>query len=151
MLVKLAREVAKNILPLEKILETHRVSPEDWDRIKSHPRFAQILEAEILAWETASNTHERTKMKAGALIEEWLPEANARLHDQKENLNAKVELGKLISRIAEMGITGIGAGVASGEKFTVTINLGADSQLKFEKETQPKLIEAEPVKREGPS
>lgn len=144
-ILRLAREIAVDHDDLETILERHQIEPKDWEDIRRDPRFLQILESEVAAWNSALNTHERTKLKAAALIEEWLPEANARLHDSKENLPAKVELGKLLARIAGMGLNGVGVEGGGAEKFSVTINLGGDAQLKFTKDLPLQAIEAQPV------
>lgn len=144
--VKLAREIAINHYDTETILKHYRITTDEWERIIAHPRFLELLEAEQQAWNGALNTHERTKLKAAALVEEWLPEANQRLHDSGENLNAKVELGKLLARIAGMGLQNAAVEGAQGEKFSITINLGADAKLKFEKQqVTSKVIDGEIV------
>lgn len=132
MLVQLAREVAIDHLSTENILQLYSISPEEWDNIKENPRFAQVLEQEILAWQSATNTAERTKLKAGAIIENWLPESNMRLHDQQETLPAKVELAKMISRIAGFDRVEASNAVA-GAGFSVTINLGGGDKVSFDK------------------
>lgn len=143
-LVKLARELAMGISPLETILETNQIDQDTWEIIQNHSRFKQFLEVETSNWGSALNTQERVKLKAAAMIEEWLPEAFARMNDQGESLNAKTELGKLVRDLAGFSKNGVGVeGV--GERFSVTINLGADSQIKFEKEVAPKTIEGEVV------
>jgi len=143
-LVRLAREIAINHFPVETILKTYQVTPEAWTSIKGNPRFQQLLKAEIEAWNGALNTHERTSLKAAAMIEDYLPEGNSRLHSPQETLNSKVELLKLLARIAGMGVTGADI-TTVGERFSVTINLGADNKLKFEKDISPTVIDAEVV------
>lgn len=145
LLVKVAREIAIDHFSLETILEHNQITPETWDKIKSMPRFQQLLVAEISAWQSAINTTERAKLKAAALIEEWLPEAATRLFDQREPLNHKTELGKLVARIAGIGVGPMGVEGGAGEKFSITINLGADQKLKVEKQLPPKVIDAEVV------
>lgn len=140
-LVRLAREIAINHFPIETILEQYQISPETWSKIKENPRFQALLKLEIEEWTGALNTHERTKLKAAAMLEEWLPEGNARLNDRSESLSAKTELLKLLVRIAGMGISDASV-VGAGERFSVTINLGADNQLKFEKQLAPTTIDA---------
>jgi hypothetical protein len=143
LLVKLAREIAIDHQELETILKTYQISNEQWLDIRANPHFRTLLEQQIMEWQTATNTHERTALKAAALVEEWLPEANSRLHDRTESLNGKVELGKLLARISGMRLTTAGVEGASGEKFSITINLGNDSKLQFQKELPPKVIEGE--------
>lgn len=121
-IVQLAREIAINHLSTAQIQELYKITPEQWQIIQRSPRFQKLLEGEILAWQGATNTAERTKLKAGAMVEEWLPEANKRLHDQNEPLNAKTELAKLVARIA--GLESRDAGGPGNGGFSVTINLG---------------------------
>lgn len=141
-LVRLAREIAINHFPIETILKTYQITDETWNSIQANPRFQQLLKGAIEDWNGALNTHERAKLKAASMLEEWLPEGNMRLNDRTETLSSKVELLKLLAKIAGMGVSDASvAGV--GEKFSVTINLGADNNLKFEKEiTATKTIEA---------
>lgn len=142
-LVQLAREIAMNIQSIETILETHQIDDETWNKIKITPRFTSLLESETAAWNSAVNTHERVKLKSAALVEDWLPEAYARMSDPTENLNAKTELGKLVARLAGMGLSNANITDASGERFSVTINLGGDNNLKIEKEMPMKVISGE--------
>ena len=142
-LVQLAREIAMNIQSIETILETHQIDTDTWDKIKITPRFTTLLETETAAWNSAINTHERVKLKSAALVEDWLPEAYARMNDTTENLNAKTELAKLVARLAGMGLNNASIADGSGERFSVTINLGNDAKLKFEKELPMKVVEGE--------
>lgn len=138
-LLKLSREIAKDIHPIETILERFGISLELWDEITKLPRFASFLQSEKEAWDGASNTPERVKIKSLSFVEELLPEMYERAHDPREPLSSKVELLKTIGRFGGVGASEGGGAV--GEKLSVTINLGADSQLTFEKDITPKVIE----------
>lgn len=139
--LKVAREIAVNFYDTEEILKRHNIGPDEWERIKKDERFLRLLDAEVQAWNSSMNTHERTKAKAAALIEEFLPEANKRLHSESDTLPAKVELLKTLVKVAGMGEREIG--VATGSGFNVTINLGADHKLEFSKTLPHKVIEGE--------
>lgn len=141
-LLKLAREIAQDIHLLEDILANHNVSPENWQQIQQNPRFISYLESETANWNAALNTQERVRIKAASAVEEWLPELYARVHDANENLSAKVEAGKLLRDLAGFSKGGVGM-EATGERFSVVINLGTDNQLKFEKEVTPRVIDHE--------
>jgi hypothetical protein len=141
-LVKLAREIAMDIRPLEDILETHKIDTENWAKIQENPHFQAILHGAITEWQAAGNTPERVKIKSLAFVEEALPEFYARAHDPKEPLTAKVEVLKTISKFAGIGGSNFDGSVG-GERFTVTINLGADQSLKIEKNLPHKVIEHE--------
>lgn len=126
--------------PLETILKSHEISTAQWETLQVNPRFQRVLQSEIEAWNSAANTAERVKLKSLSFVEEALPEFYARAHDPRETLTAKVEVLKTIGRFAGVGITGTDT-AAVGERFSVTINLGADT-LKIEK-SQPPVIEGE--------
>jgi hypothetical protein len=143
-LLKLAREIAVDIQPLETILEVHQIPFETWLEIKQSGRFLQLLNEAAEAWNTALNAQERVKLKAAAMLEEWLPELNNRMHDRNESLPAKIEGAKLVAKIAGVGERAAIEG-SVGERFSVTINLGSDTQLKFDKALPVKVIEHEPT------
>lgn len=148
-LLRLAREIAIDLFDIETILIRAEIDRNQFERIKKDPRFQRILESEVVAWNAAANTHERTKLKAGALLEEFLPEANARIHDKGEPLSSKTELVKTLARIAGMGNERAPNEGVAGERFTVTINLGADHKLEFSNTVTPKVIEGDFKQVEG--
>jgi len=143
-LLQIAREIAMDIRPIEEILKVHEIEPNQWDTIQANPRFRAYLESEAASWHGTLNTHERVKLKAAAMLEEWLPELHMRMHDRAESLNAKIEAGKLARDLAGFAKSGVGV-EAAGDRFSVTINLGNDAQLKFEKQLPPVVIDAEEI------
>lgn len=136
-LIRLARDIAVDMQPVDVLLDAYGISPDQFAQIATNQRFIDLLTAERTAWLSALNTHERVKLKAGALVEEWLPELYARMNDPKEPLNAKVEAGKLAARLAGMGLTTANVEGGGGERFSININLGADNQLRIEKNVSP--------------
>lgn len=141
-LLQLAREIAMDIRPIDEILKTHNLTMEQFEHVSRLPRFQGYVESEASAWHGSLNTHERVKLKAAAMLEEWLPELNMRMHDRAESLNAKIEAGKLARDLAGFARSGVGV-EGAGEKFSVTINLGQDAKLTFEKQLPPVVIDAE--------
>lgn len=143
-MVGLAREIAMGMQEIGVILQNYKLTTPEWERIQRDPRFAELLQACVVEWNSAVNTEQRIKYKSAVMLEEWLPEAHGRLHDKNENLSAKVELAKFLGRLNDLGL-GTGKVVGEqGEKFSITINLGADrEQVKFEKVVAPKVIEHE--------
>lgn len=138
-LLKLAREIAMDIRPIEDILETHGISSARWDEIQGSSTFQSLLRSSLEEWQGALNTQERVRLKSLSFVEEALPEFFARAHDPRENLTAKVEVLKTIAKFA--GVGGAVEGAVNGEKMVVTINLGADHQLKIERDVTPQVIE----------
>lgn len=140
-LLKLAREIAMDMRDLGDILETHGVTAEEFAEISALGVFQEYLRQSVTEWQSATNTAERVRLKSMAFVEEALPEFFARAHDPEESLNAKVEVLKTVARFA-----GVGGSVDSsiaGERLLVTINLGADQQLKIEKNMTPNVIEGD--------
>ena len=140
-ILRLVRDIAVDMSDIETILKNHRITPDQWDLIQKNPRFLTLLGTETTAWNAAGNTHERVKLKAAALLEEWLVEANGRLHDKEESLSAKTELAKLLAKMSDIGLGDVKT-MGGSEGFRVTINLGADTKLQFDKQT--KVIDATP-------
>lgn len=142
LLIKLAREIAIEMREVPDILQNHHLTQEEWDEISAMPRFQQLLASEVEAWNSAVNTSERVRLKSAAMIEEWLPEAFKQMHNPEASLLHKTEIAKVLGRIS-----GLDKGPMSTdgnvEKFSVTINLGADQQLSFTKEVPSKVIEHE--------
>ena len=141
-IIKLAREIAMDIRELDEILTLHGISREEFEKLKVRPRFVQLLNAELVAWQSAVNTNERVKLKAGAVIEEWLPELYARMNDIREPLMSKVKGGELLTKLAGMGASET-TEINPSDRVTITINLGEDSKLEFNKRLPPKVIEHE--------
>lgn len=138
--ISLAREIARDIQPLQSILEARQIDANEWERIQANPHFQRVLSSEVEAWQSATNVGERVRLKALHFVEEALPEFFQRAHDSRETLNAKTEVLKTITRLAGIGNSTVD-GAAIGEKFSVTINLGADQTLKIEKTVTPQVIE----------
>jgi hypothetical protein len=147
-LLVIAREVAMDIFDIDQILVFTNTSPEEYAQLKELPRFQTYLRSEMEAWNSALNTHERVKIKAASQIEFALPELNNRLHDASEPLMPKVKLAELISKLAGMGAQNASINGDSGDKFTVTINLGEDRKLEISEKITHQVIEGEMVEDE---
>lgn len=129
--LKIARELGSNMRELDDVLATHEISHAQFDELQKNVRFQKLLRGFVEEWNKVSNTPERVKLKALSFVEEALPEYYARAHDAKEPLSAKVELLKTVAKLG--GIGGEVNAALAGEKMTITINLGADAQLQFDK------------------
>jgi len=143
-----ARNVAMDVYPLPKILEFCGVKVADFHQWKTHPRFLAYLKAETEAWNAAQNVNERTKLKAGIIMEEWMVEAYAELKNGKQPLHHRVELGKLITKLAGMGETNngfSGGGGGGGGGFSLQINIAPGQTTTINARAIPEDAEFEPV------
>jgi hypothetical protein len=134
-LIRLTREIAMDIRPLPDILEKLNISNERYESLAAMPQFQKYLRTAVDEWQSATNTPERVRIKSLAFVEEALPEFYARAHDPKESLAAKTEVLKTVSRFAGLG--GAVQTGQTGERMTVTINLGTDHQLRIERDITP--------------
>lgn len=144
-LVILARQVAMGIKDIPDILFDNGLTLREFTEIQRLPRWGKLLDAEVKAWEGAANTAERVSVKTASMIEEYLPELYSRLNDRDEPLMAKIKALELAAKMARIGNTDAPAAIAPGDKVQVVINLGADTQLKFDKVLPHKVIDHEPT------
>jgi len=147
-LVKLAREIAMDIQPLKAILKQHSISDERWAEIQLSSKFNALLSSEVETWQTALNTHERVKLKSASMLEEWLPTLNTRMSSADEALPAVIEAGKMLARIAGLGVPGDITAGGVGERFVINISMGPQVEpMSFAKDvTSQVTIEHEPSK-----
>jgi len=125
-LSRLANEIARDIYPLEDVLHQFKVDAHFFrDHILSHPRFRALYSEAYSAWHSASNSNERSVLKAGVLFEQWLEEANRLFHEQGQPMSAKNDMMKLIARVAGLDKDKVQQGVAPGDRVVVNINLSA--------------------------
>lgn len=127
-MLRVARDIAMDIYPLPTILVNAGVAMHEFNTWKEHPRFLEYLRSETEAWKSATNTGERTKLKAAVVMEEFMAEAHARLHDNKIALNHRVELGKLVAKIAGMGEPKLMNSGSGTPTFQLKINIGPTKQ-----------------------
>lgn len=139
-MVKLAREIAMDLRPLDVILEMHQVKREEFELIKVNPYFVRVLSAEKEAWEAASNTAQRVSLKSAAIVEEFLPELYRRMVNPKEDLLKVVKGLEHVSKLAGMGKESERS-TDLADKVVITINMGADAKLQMTKEVPSKVID----------
>lgn len=116
-----ARGLALDIYPLDQILEAAEVQLRDFNKWQTNPRFIEYLTTERDAWQSAGNTPERAKLKAGILVEEFMIQAHSELHDKKTPLNQRVELFKQLCKVAGMETSTPAGGAGGG--FSLQINI----------------------------
>ncbi len=135
-LSSLARELAINIRELKDILPDYDITEEQFNQfIATNPYFKQALRALEIEWKSAESTKERMRLQAAAGLEAALPVLAARMKIPTEDLGKANEVAKLFSKLA-----GVDTGPAEGGggKVTISIDLGGDNKLRFEKDVTPK-------------
>ena len=126
----LAREMAIAIKDPHHILEAMGVSQAQFDAyVRPSAFYKRAYEAYVVEWESALSTNKRIALQSAAAIEDILPKLSARMSNGQEGLTAVTETAKLLAKLA--GIGEEKRNVGEGERFSIVINLGADTTLKF--------------------
>lgn len=142
-LSRLAHELARDIHPLETVLQQFKIDPDYFGKhIIDHPLFRQKFVEATALWQGSSNAKERATVKAALLFEEWLEEANRLFHDTQQPMSSKIEAMKLLAKIGQLDQSD-SKGVAAGERVVVNINLGAAGapNITIDKTAEAKTIE----------
>lgn len=113
-LAALAREIAMDIFPPKQILELHRLTDDEWQRIQENPKFQSMLQEMITEWNSTTSTKERVKMKAATGLESILEIYIRDIADPGIPLIQRVEAGKFLGRLGELDGSHIGGGGGGG-------------------------------------
>ena len=147
---KLAREIARGIIPIATLKQTYALDQENFDRLCDTPFFQYRLIEEQAIWSASDpmSIAKRIGAKGATMIEEYLPELYQQMLDPQIPLASKVEALKQISRWAGIGDNPNVKGGLTPEdaKIKITINIGG-KQLAFDKEAKlpDRVIEGEVV------
>jgi hypothetical protein len=120
----LAREIAFDIFPMEDIIALHKLSDEEWAKIQANQRFQQMLASMTREWASAANTRERVKMKAATGLESVLETYIREIIDPQIPLTQRVEAGKFLAKLGELGPEAHILGGAGGSSVTINISTG---------------------------
>lgn len=140
LLRSIAKEIAMDIIDIPTIQTRYNIKAEQWEAIVNTRYFQACLEEETLTWQGSPNVGERVKLKYLTMLEESAEEMFLRLLDGKESLAAKTELLKHMAKVSGLGVAAGGAEDIGG-RISININMGADAQLRVEKDVTPRVIE----------
>ena len=151
-MARIAREIAREIQPLEMVLQKAGIDSEAFDRMKESPIFQTHLleEAQIWSASTKANLRERVSIKAASMIEELLLDAVDIVRDPDIPGAARVQALQFLAKIGHLGEGPLTKDDGSG-RVQINIMLGGQ-KLSFDKESsEPKTIEGEAVLTPGVS
>jgi hypothetical protein len=142
---RLAREVARDLVPIDQICERYKIDDDTYERILRHPLFQQRLQEEVDIWNasTPRAITERISAKAATMIEESLIEVYELVHDKNQPMSAKIEALKWASKLAGVGERET-KDLIPGERVRFNIFIG-DKKVSLEKEVVPTTIEGSAV------
>lgn len=144
-LAQLAREIAQDIEQLGAILARHKLTKAHYDFLEQHNKFFKtVLEGEIRNWQSVKSTEARLRMQAQAALEQQMPVIGQRMGSAAEKLSDVVEAAKLFADIA--GVKSAPSGPATiGERYQITIDLGAGSDVVIAAKSQTPAGAVAPV------
>lgn len=142
-LLAIAREIVMEIHDPETIFRLYKITPKDWERIQKNRAFLRYVETFQAEWNSSLNIEQRVKLKAQGMWEGWLEEANRRAWAQGEPLAAKVELMKMVARVAGQGFNPV-ATEGAAPSVSIKIDIGAGKPMTFENVITPKVIDLKP-------
>lgn len=123
-----AREIAMDLFELPVILRNHGVDDDEWERMAASRGFQEMLREAIATWNSSLNARERIEARTLGMLECSLQEMYRAIHDPEFSHNAKVELFKALSKNVGIGVKD-GSGAGTGERVTISINMGEDRRV----------------------
>lgn len=143
-LALLARDLAIMLYETPIILEKHGITPEQHKALQENEFFKGLLIAAAADWHSVKSIKERLALEGAMVVEDALPTLSGRLKNKQEPLASVVQGITAVSKIAGLGEKTQAEG-KPGEKFTITINLGADKEVYEKNRTPGKLVEIQPL------
>ncbi len=131
----LVRDLAVALQDETSVLEAHGVTEADFEALKANEFFARLLDSSRKEWQSVANTVERTTIEAAFTFEQLLPSLHRRALDPETPFSQVLEYAKLLAKAGGIG-EGRSSG-AAGEKFNITINLGADHKIEVAPPLRP--------------
>jgi hypothetical protein len=149
---RIAREIARNLVPIDMICERFKIDEDQYNSILRSPIFQRRLEEELDIWNASTPLAiaERIKAKAGTMIEEALLEVYELIHDKNQPMVAKVRALEWASRMAGIGEVvplgnlppGVTNGAGPGLNFNIFIN---NEKVSFQQPADVKTVEGTAV------
>jgi hypothetical protein len=123
----LVRDIAVDMQGLPEILKKHKLTSEQYQVLRRNTHFQNTLTAAVTEWNRPGSTLDRLALMAAMALEKAMPTIAARMSVKTEPLADVIAAAKLFASLA--GIDAKNAPKQASEKFTISINLGADKQV----------------------
>lgn len=121
----LALELASGLTPPEDVFARHGIGRAEAVQLLKNDIFKKMIRQAKADWDSHENAEERIRLKARLALEELLPDHFSMAISHSTPPPARNEATKILKSLAGMdrkdGFEGTGG---TGERFTVTINLG---------------------------
>lgn len=147
-IMRLAREVSRQLKPLEIVLEEMHITSDQFERLKDNPLFHFHLTEEAGLWAatTKENLRNRIAVKAAFAVDELMKEAIDLVQDKKLGGEARIKALQFLAKLGQLGEGPMTKDDGSG-RVSINIFLG-NRKLSFDKDNQPRIIDGEAVTSE---
>ena len=144
-IMRLAREISRELKPLEAVLAEMHITADQFDRLKDNALFHFHLTEEAGLWAatTKENLRNRIAVKAAFAVDELMKEAIDLVQDKKLGGEARIKALQFLAKLGQLDSGAMTKDDGSG-RVTINILLG-NRKLSFDKDNQPRVIEHEPV------
>lgn len=130
----LVREVVMDVNELTTILKSFNIDLPTFQAIEQCEEYKLLFDRLFAEWHRADSTEARLKIQSAFILEQALPKIGAKAMADGEALRDQVEAAKFLRALA--GISDADRSGKVGEKFAITINMGAQ-QVVIEKNITP--------------
>src|SRR5215472_7561882 len=134
-IIQLASDLAKRYKDTNLVLRDYGISEHEYYELEQNEFFKKALAAEVLEWNRPMNSEQRCQLGARSLTEQVIPEIAKGALDEKQPLNARTDAARFLASIAGLGKKE--RAESDSDRVVITINLGADEKLKFDKQVKP--------------
>jgi len=140
---RLAREIARDLRPLDLTLQQMQITLEQWDRIQNNPIFhtRMVEEAQLWTASTKQNVRERVGLKASFMVEELLLDAVGIVQDAGIPGAARVQALQFLAKMGHLGEGPVTKDDGSG-RVAINIFIG-EKKLSYEGDTP--VLEGEAI------
>jgi hypothetical protein len=126
-LAKLASELVKNIRDYKLVFKDFGITEDDYSVIETNEFYKKVKEHFTVEWNSANSTADRIRLKGAAGVETIMTAVAKRAIQPTEPLASVIEGAKFMAKVA--GIGEDRGEQKNNERFVITINLGADTEV----------------------
>lgn len=127
-----------------RVLERHNITMAQFATLASNELFRRVFDQLWEEWNSIQSTEQRIRHRSRLAVEAALPELGARMLNNKEPLASVAQMAKVLTDIGALAKPDTSQ-TATAEKITISIDLGADNRLTFNKEKAVVTAEATPL------
>lgn len=129
-------ELVSNISPAAEVLARHGITAADLQRKTRNSMFRSAYNEAKRLWKGDMNVQERIRLKSAYLLEDSLPDLFKIIKDSAQPSSAKLAAMEQLGKLSQVLVQQKGP---TGERHTITINVGDNKPVIIEATMQPAL------------